>query len=219
MAIFDISVPITNRIAVFPGDPAPEIRASTSIAAGDLANVTLLHFGAHTATHVDAPAHFIQNGQTVDNLSLDTLLGTARVIEIPVDVREITVEHVSVEALQGATRVLFKTRNSEFWQTDPHEFRHDFTYISGDAARALVAAGVRLVGIDYLSIEAMNTTDFPAHRTLLSNNVIIIEGLNLTGIAADDYELICLPLRLAEATGDGAPARVILRTLDAGAKA
>jgi arylformamidase len=168
VSIFDISVPITNRIAVFPGDPAPEIRASTSIAAGDVANVTLLHLGAHTATHVDAPAHFIQDGETVDNLSLDTLLGTARVIEIPADALEISVEHVSPEALQDAKRVLFKTRNSGFWQTHPNEFQHDFTYLNGDAASALVAAGVQLVGIDYLSIEAMNTTDFPAHRTLLA---------------------------------------------------
>jgi len=219
MDIFDVSVPITNRTPVYPGDPAVKIVAAKSIADGDVANITHLDFGAHTATHVDAPAHFIENAGTVDALPLDVLLGEARVVEIPGDAHEITAAHIGAHALRGATRVLFKTRNSIFWKTDPHRFREDFCYIGADAAHALVEQGVRLVGIDYLSVERMGTHDFPTHRTLLSNSVVIIEGLDLSAIAPGVYELICLPLRLAEATGDGAPARVVLRTLAAeGAK-
>lgn len=214
MRIFDVSVPVSNRTPVYPGDPAPQIRAAKAIARGDAANVTELHFGAHTATHVDAPAHFIEGAGTMEELPLDVLIGEARVIEISPDARAITAAHVGADVVQGARRVLFKTRNSMFWQTDSDRFREDFTYIAPDAARALVEAGVRLVGIDYLSVEAMNTSDFPTHHALLSNGVIIIEGLDLSRVAAGRYELICLPLRLAEATGDGAPARVVLRTLD-----
>jgi arylformamidase len=211
-------VPVSNRTPVYPGDPAPQIRAAKAIRSGDAANLTELHFGAHTATHVDAPAHFIEDAGTVDKLSLDVLIGETRVIEIPSDANAITAAHVGANALQGASRVLFKTRNSGFWQSDPHSFREDFTYIAQDAAHALVEAGTRLVGIDYLSVEAMDTTHFPTHRVLLSNNVIIIEGLDLSGVTAGRYELICLPLLLAEATGDGAPARVVLRTIDGGAR-
>lgn len=214
MSIYDVSVPISNRTPVYPGDPAPQIRAAKALARGDAANLTELQFSAHTATHVDAPAHFIEGAETVDELPLDVLIGETRVIEIPSDANAITGAHISADVLQGATRVLFKTRNSAFWHTDPHRFRDDFTYLDADAARALVAAGVRLVGIDYLSVEAMNTTDFPTHRVLLSHGVVIIEGLDLSRVVAGRYELICLPLRLAEATGDGAPARVVLRTFD-----
>ncbi len=213
MKTYDVSVPITSRTPVYPGDPAVRINAAQRICDGDPANVTHLDFGAHTATHVDAPAHFIEGGRTVNDLSLDTLIGAARVVEVPGDADAITREHVGADALQGATRVLFKTRNSAFWRSDPHRFRDDFTYLDAGAAEALVAQGVRLVGIDYLSVEAMNTEDFPAHRALLSSEVVIIEGLDLSQVEAGDYELICLPLRLADATGDGAPARVVLREI------
>lgn len=212
MTIFDVSVPISNRTPVYPGDPAPRIHATQAIARGDAANVTELHLGAHTATHVDAPAHFIEGAGRVESLPLNVLIGEARVIELPPDVRAITAAHAGADALLGATRVLFKTRNSEFWHTDPHRFRDDFTYIAPDAAHALADAGVCLVGIDYLSIEQMHTENFPTHRILLSRGIIIIEGLDLSLVAAGCYELLCLPLKLAEATGDGAPARVLLRT-------
>ena len=215
MRIYDISVPITHRTPVFPGDPAINIRAAKRITDGDGANVTHLDFGAHTATHVDAPAHFIDGAGKVADLSLDTLVGEALVIEIPDEADAVTAAHVSAETVRGAVRVLFKTRNSAFWRSDPHRFREDFTYIDSDAARSLVEQGVKLVGIDYLSVESLTAVEAATHVTLLSASVIIVEGLDLSLVPAGRYELICLPLRLAEATGDGAPARVILRTIDA----
>lgn len=215
MPIFDVTVPLSNRIAVYPGDPPPAIKPAKLIAKGDEANITLLHLGAHTATHVDAPRHFVEGARPISELSLDVLVGDARVIDIPADADAITAAHVTPERIGGATRVLFRTRNSAFWHNEPERFREDFTYLGLDAARELVRQGVRLVGIDYLSIEEMNSKEFPVHRTLLGNDMIIIEGLDLHLIRPGDYELICLPLRLDEGAHDGAPARVILRTPDA----
>jgi arylformamidase len=214
MPIFDISVPIRADTPTFPGDPGIQLEALSDLEKGDHASVTGLNFGAHTATHVDAPAHFIRGAATVAAMPLDALIGPAVVVVVPDDVIAIDEDRVRQANLQGATRVLFKTRNSEFWRRPEDGFRTDFTYIEPDAARALVQLGVRLVGIDYLSVEKFQSGNFDTHLALLENGVVIVEGLDLRGIAAGNYELICLPLRLDGATGDGAPARAVLRTLE-----
>ncbi|HVF50714.1 MAG TPA: cyclase family protein [Pyrinomonadaceae bacterium] len=215
MPIFDISVPINeSQTPTYPGDPGIEIESWAALERGDAANVSMLHFGAHTGTHIDAPAHFLRDAPTLSTLSLDVLVGEARVVELPEDVHAIDAGHLREFDLQGATRVLFKTRNSAFWNDADGRFREDFTYIADDAARALVAQGVRLVGIDYLSVEKFKSEDFATHTTLLSQGVVIVEGLDLRAVGAGVYELICLPLKIASGSGDGAPARAILRTLD-----
>jgi arylformamidase len=214
MRIYDVSVPISAATPTYPGDPGVEIRQWAALERGDAANVTLLHFGAHTATHVDAPAHFIEGASKVDAMPLDALVGPARVILIPDEVDVIEATHLPAQALEGTTRVLFKTRNSAFWSDTAGGFRHDFTYIAPSASRALVRAGVRLVGIDYLSVEKFQSERHETHVLLLSKGVVIVEGLDLREVTAGDYELICLPLKIAGGTGDGAPARAILRTLD-----
>lgn len=216
MRIYDVTVPISSKTPTFPGDPSIDFHVTLSIEKGDPANVTLLHFGAHTATHVDAPNHFIEGTSRVDELSLDVLIGAARVIELPDDVLAIDAKHINSESLQGAVRVLFKTRNSQFWGEMDKGFRTDFTYITPEAAQKLVDAGVKLVGIDYLSVEKFKSENFDTHTTLLSNSVVIIEGLDLREIEAGEYELICLPLKVSGGTGDGAPARTVLRTKDEG---
>ena len=214
MRIYDVSVPISAAMPVYPGDPGVEIKQWAAIADGDAANVSLLHFGAHTGTHVDAPAHFIEGASKVDAMPLDALVGTARVITMPNEVEAISASHLSAQSIEGATRIIFKTRNSAFWSDTTVGFRQDFTYIAPDAARALVGSGVRLVGMDYLSVEKFQTERHETHEILLSNGVVIVEGLDLREVAAGDYELICLPLKIAGGTGDGAPARAILRTMD-----
>ena len=214
MRIYDVSVPVSARTPTYPGDPGIEIGQWSAIAEGAAANVSLLHFGAHTATHVDAPAHFIEGAGRVAEMPLDALIGPARVVSIPDEVDVIEREHLSPEDLRGAERLLFKTRNSAFWADTSAGFRQDFTYLSGDAARALVEAGVRLVGIDYLSVEQFKSERHETHLALLSKGVVIIEGLDLREVAAGQYELICLPLKITGGTGDGAPARTVLRTLD-----
>jgi arylformamidase len=215
MRIYDISVPIApGETPVFPGDPGIEVGSFLAIARGDAANVTALNFGAHTGTHVDAPAHFIEGAPGLQTLPLEAFAGEARVVEIELDARAVEERHVTDEAVNGATRVLFKTRNSSFWEDPRGLFREDFTYISPEAAHALVSRGVRLVGFDYLSVEKFGSEGFETHMTLLSSGVVIVEGLDLRAVEPGLYELICLPLRIAAGSGDGAPARAILRTLD-----
>ena len=208
--IYDISAKVTASMPIYPNDLSIKITSWASIAKNDPANVTTLNFSAHTGTHVDAPAHFIEGAMKVDELPLDILIGRALVIEIPDDVRAVDAELLSSQNLYGATRVLFKTRNSSFWD-EAEDFREDYTYLTTAAARLLVELGVRLVGIDYLSIEEFASTTYATHKMLLSREVIIIEGLNLREVPAGEYELICLPLKIAEGLGDGAPARAILR--------
>ncbi len=213
MKIYDVSVPISGKTPVYAGDPNVEIETAHSIAKGDAANVSKLCFGAHTATHVDAPNHFIEGSRKVDELSLEVLIGKVRVVEIDKNAAAIEVSHVENAGLENVERVLFKTRNSEFWNDLGQGFRKDFTYIAPDVAQKLVDFGAKLVGIDYLSVEKFGSEDFQTHITLLKNQVIIIEGLDLREVSAGDYELICLPLKIAEGTGDGAPARTVLREL------
>jgi arylformamidase len=214
MRIYDISVPISAATPTYPGDPGIEIRPWAALERGDAANVSLLHFGAHTATHVDAPAHFIEGASRVDAMPLDALIGPARVVLISDDVEAINPGHLSGLDPNGPARVLFKTRNSSFWSDAASGFRQDFTYLTPDAARALVELGIRLVGIDYLSVEKFKSEHHETHKVLLSNGVVIIEGLDLHEVEAGTYELICLPLKIAGGAGDGAPARTILRTIE-----
>ena len=215
MRIYDISVPITpGETPTYPGDPGLEVGAWSAIARGDRANVSVLNFGAHTGTHIDAPAHFIEGAPGISSLPLDALLGEARVVEIPSDADAVNESHVRPESLRGATRVLFKTRNSAFWEDPRGQFRENFAYVEPAAARALVAAGVRLVGFDYLSVEKFGSESFETHLALLSAGVVIVEGLDLRAVGAGLYDLCCLPLKIDAGSGDGAPARAVLRTLD-----
>lgn len=210
MPIYDISNSVSSQMPVYEGDPGVEIGAWTSLAKGDSSNVSYLHFGAHTGTHVDAPAHFIKDAAKIDSLSLDILIGPARVVRVTDEATEIDRDFLEQQDLNGVERILFHTRNSSFWKEG---FRKDFTHLLPDAAAYLVEKGIKLVGTDYLSIEKFHSGDHQTHIALLSKGVVILEGLNLSEVAAGDYELICLPLKISEGAGDGAPARAVLRTL------
>jgi len=207
MMIHDVTVTISREMPVYPGDPQIEIKRTLLLEEGDVANVSHLSCGTHIGTHVDPPSHFVEGGIALDKLPLDVLIGPARVVDVG-DVDVIDAATVEKTALDGVTRVLFKTRNSRLWSS-PHEFQRDFVYLDADAAEILVARGVKLVGIDYLSIEMFNFEQPATHMALLSNNVIVVEGLDLSGVTAGDYELICLPIKIKD--GDGGPARVVLR--------
>ena len=213
MPIYDVTVPLSNDLPTWPGDPEVQIRDWLSLSEGDGANVSVLKFGAHAGTHVDAPAHFIEGAAKVETLALDVLIGEAQLIEVPEACRAIDEEFVSAHCTPGTTRILFKTRNSAFWNEPKPEFRTDFTYLDLNAATKLVQQGTKLIGIDYLSIEKFGEHAHETHHALLSQGVIILEGLNLSDVPAGNYELICLPLRLRSNKGDGAPARVVLRSL------
>lgn len=211
MRIFDITVPICDAVPIYGGDPKAGVDAFLSMADGAAANVSRMCFGVHTGTHVDAPNHFIEGSRRVDQIDLEKLIGKCSVIEIAENEMAIGPEHLG--DLKGVERILFKTRNSAFWNTPEDGFRTDFAYITPEAARVLADSGVRLVGIDYLSVEKFGSTDFATHITLLEQEIVILEGIDLRAVPAGDYELICLPLKYIGGHGDGAPARTILREI------
>lgn len=204
--IYDISLPIVSGGLVYPGNPAIAIAPQQEVAKGGSSNVSSLSFGSHTATHVDAPKHFFDNGATIDAVPLSTLMGPAMLIQVADDVMAVDESHLRLHELKDHTRVLIRTRNSGFIRE--REFHQDYTYLSPGGAAYLVQLGVKLVGVDYLSIEQFHSGHHRTHRTLLERGVIIVEGLDLSAPPPGPYELRCLPLRLAGL--DGAPARAVL---------
>ena len=207
MAIYDISLPISEALVVWPGDPPIRISQPSHLERGDLATLTRLDLGAHTGTHVDAPAHFVRGGAGVDALDLEVLVGPALVVHLP-EAEVLTAGLLAALDLPpGTERLLFRTRNSERWVRGETAFFEGFVGLAEDGARWLVECGVRLVGVDYLSV-APFADPAPTHEILLRAGVIVVEGLNLSGVEPGVYQLVCLPLKLVG--GDGAPARTIL---------
>jgi arylformamidase len=206
MSIYDISLLISESLVVWPGDPTVSVTQVSHLDRGDHATVSRLEMGAHTGTHVDAPAHFVQGGAGVDVLDLSALVGLALVAEAR-DADALTADVLAELAIPlGAERLLFRTRNSDLWAQGV-EFDEDFVAITEDGARWLVERGVRLVGVDYLSVAPFGVSK-PTHEMLLQAGVVVVEGLNLSGVRPGMYQLVCLPLKIEGA--DGAPARAIL---------
>ena len=205
--LLDVSVVMAAGMPAYPGNPPFEMTPVKRVANGDSSNNSRLVMGTHTGTHVDAARHFFDDKPGVDTLALDLLVGRARVIDLP-HRGGITEQHLSAAGLREDIRVLLRTPNSALWNSNDG-FHTDYTYVTEEAARFLVNQGVKVVGVDYLSVEQFKKAGAPAHHVLLGAGVIIIEGLNLSEVEAGQYEMYCLPLRLAGA--DGAPARVVLK--------
>lgn len=207
MRRIDISMPLFVGMPAFPGDPVFSSRPTHSIDRGDAYNVSAVTFGSHAGTHVDPPRHFIPGATGTDQLDLGILNGPCHVVGVDPSQPLVTPAHLS-SIPAGTTRVLFRTANSARWARSL-TFFDDYAALSVDAAKELLARGVRAVGIDSLSIESDPTGTFPVHHLLLSAGALIVEGLLLADAPPGPYELDCLPLRLRD--GDGGPARVILR--------
>lgn len=208
MTIYDITLTISPDMPVWPGDPAVVLEQTESMDRGAEYNMTRLAMSVHAGTHVDAPHHFLNDGRTVESLPLDVLTGPCYVLQLPDDVDEITAEVLARTPIpDGAERLLFGTRNSRWWAQDVKEFQTDFVAISEDGAQWLVERGVKLVGVDYLSVAPYHQS-VPTHRVLLEAGIVALEGVNLAQVPRGFYDLYCLPLKLAGS--DGAPARVIL---------
>ncbi|MCS6884830.1 MAG: cyclase family protein [Acidobacteriota bacterium] len=205
MKIYDVSVEIHPKMHIYPGDPGVIVETAFSMDDGDAYNVVRYCLGSHTGTHVDAPYHFVNGGRKLAEIPLNLLIGRTLVAELTS--AKVDVDDLRAINLGEYLRVLFKTRNSYLWSKD--QFVKDYVYVTPAAAKLLVDSGIKLVGIDYLSIEKFGSTDFAVHKVLLENGIVIIEGLNLCEVPPGDYEMICLPLKVCG--GDGAPARVILR--------
>jgi arylformamidase len=207
MAIYDISLPISESLVVWPGDPPVQITQPLHLDRGDAATVSRICMGAHTGTHVDAPAHFLVDGSGVDSLDLDVLLGDALVVEA-LDGGDLTASVLEKLAIPPRTeRVLFKTQSSERWALGMREFDTGFSGITESGADWIVAHRIGLVGVDGLSV-APYGRESETHLALLKAGVILLEGLDLGAVPPGSYTLVCLPLRMEGL--DGAPARAIL---------
>jgi arylformamidase len=207
MRTYDITLTVTPQMIVWPGDPPVNMQRISCIESGDSSNVTQITMSCHTGTHVDAPDHFLNNGKTVESLSLDLLVGRAYVLHLP-NVNMITASVLMDADIPPRTRrLLFKTRNSEYWANGGMDFQTDFVGLSVDAAELLVDRNVKLVGIDYLSIAPFKMGK-PVHTILLDAGVVVLEGLDLSQVSQGRYTLHCLPLKLGGA--DGAPTRAVL---------
>jgi arylformamidase len=199
--LYDVSVTVDDRLPTWPGDPAFSLRRASSIADGAEANVSELRCCVHTGTHVDAPNHFIDGAGGIETIDLDALYGPALVTDVG-DAATIDESVLAGVDLEGVERVLFRSRNSALW--DHEGFVSEFVSITPGAAQRLVDRGVRLVGVDYLSVG-----DAETHRILLGSRVVCLEALDLGAVAPGWYDLYCGPLKLAGS--DGAPARVVLK--------
>jgi arylformamidase len=207
MRIYDITLTISSQLPIWPGDPQVVIERVEKIEDGANANVSRMEISVHTGTHVDAPFHFLKDGSTVENISLKILTGRAYVLALPeVDVIDAAVLQAA-EIPPRTRRLLFKTRNSQYWADKAGEFQTDFVGISADGAKYLVDRGVKLVGVDYLSVAPYKESR-PTHEILLQAGTVLVEGLDLSRVSQGRYTLYCLPLKLA--ASDGAPARAIL---------
>ncbi len=207
--IYDITVTITPSLPVWPGDPVVRLERVAKIEEGANANVSQMAMSTHTGTHVDAPYHFISESDvTVEQLSLETLTGRTYVLQLPDTVDLVTADVLNGQNLPGRMeRLLFRTRNSTFWHREEVTFQTSFVGLDVTAAEFLVGQGIKLVGIDYLSIAPFKQSR-PTHELLLGRGVIILEGLDLIEIRQGWYDLYCLPLKLGGS--DGAPVRAIL---------
>ncbi len=206
--IFDITLPISPDMPVWPGDPTLTLEQVESMDAGAHVNVSRLECSVHTGTHVDAPHHFLNDGRTVESLPLDILTGPAQVVQLPHSADLVTAPILQAASiLADTTRLLLKTRNSDIWERGEKLFQEDFVAIAPDGAEWLVARGIRLIGVDYLSVAPFNDSD-PTHHILLMKGIVILEGVDLSAVQPGVYDLFCLPLKLVGS--DGAPARVIL---------
>ena len=206
MKLIDVTVPLDANLPTYPGNTPYSLEAVKRIARGDSSNVSTLHMSAHCGTHIDAPFHFFDTGSGAEGLALEMLVGRARVLEIT-SRKGIGAEDLAAANLSEDIRVLIKTSNSRLWGSP--EFHQDFVGVSEAGAKYLVEHGIKVVGVDYLSVEQFKNPGAPAHHALLGAGIIVIEGLNLRDVDPGVYEMFCLPLRVVGS--DGAPARVVLR--------
>ena len=208
----DVSVPLKSGMVHWPDNPPVRIERMLDMDRGDVANVSTITFGSHTGTHMDAPIHFLRDGEGMDRMPLGATMGRARVIEIQ-DPSSVKPGELEAHKVGRGERVVFKTKNStrRWWEED---FIEDFVYVSQEAGRYLADRGVRTVGVDYISVGGFHEDGPETHQALLGAGIWIIEGLDLTGIEPGEYDLICLPIKVKD--GDGSPARALMRAWHGG---
>jgi arylformamidase len=203
----DISLTLKSNMLHWPGDPPVSIERVREMDKDDTVNLSKITMGSHSGTHVDAPVHFIKGAKGVDRLLFDTLIGPARIIEIA-DTDTIKEKELAGHRIKKGERILLRTRNSIEKILYRDTFSEDFVYMEKGAAEFLVSRSIKTLGVDYLSVGGYKKNGPDVHRTLLSAGILVIEGLDLTGVLPGNYDMICLPMKILDS--DGAPARVIL---------
>ncbi len=208
MKVIDISVIISEDMHVFPGDPKPLITRVLNISAGSPYNLSNLSISAHAGTHIDPPLHFLEGEKGIDKIKLDNLVGYAFVLDLTDLNEKITAEDLKKfeDHIKENDIILFKTKNSFLWKEK--DFSKNYIYLTEEAAKYLIENGVRTVGTDYLSIEKFGSEGAKVHKGLLKNEILVIEGLDLSNAEQKKYFFVCLPLKIKD--GDGGPSRAIL---------
>jgi arylformamidase len=211
--VLDVTVPFSPAVPTWPTHPPSAVEPMTRVARGDHSNVSLLSRSSHAGTHLDANWHFIDDGRKLPEIPLQRWCGPCWLAWIPDDVAVVEPAHLDAAGIPlGTERLLLRTRNSREWGgwdgITPLPFREDYVGVSPAGAGWLVERGVRLLGIDYLSAGPWGPANRETHLTLLGNDVLIVETLDLSAADPGAWEMVCLPLRLA--VGDGAPCRVVL---------
>lgn len=204
MKIFDISVPLNEKTVIYPGNVPLEISVHHEMPE-HATHLSKIVMGTHTGTHVDAPRHALPDGASLDQISLETFVGSCRVLDFTKSVGSVSVSDLKNAGVKKGERILAKTQNSLIGF---EKFRDDYIFLSGDGADYLAELGITLFGIDYFSVKQRGSNDHRPHTSLLAKNIPIIEGIDLSKVPAGEYNLFCLPLKF---TGvEGGPARVIL---------
>ena len=208
MKIIDISIPLSEKTPVWEGDKGISVRCVAKIEEGSDFNVSRIELGVHAGTHIDVPFHVYKNGDTVDQIPLDTLIGSVQVVEIPDGISVINKNCLMKLDLQdGIGRILFKTSNSLYWETDPFSFNRDYVAVNSEGAKYLTDMDLRLVGVDYFSVSSFDDLKQP-HLILLNHGIVLLENIDLRQVVPGIYKLICLPMKIIET--DGAPVRAVL---------
>jgi arylformamidase len=207
--LIDVSLEIGPDLVVWPGNPGVAVTPTSRISRGDSSNVSEIRLGSHTGTHIDPPSHFLDDGTSAESLPLDVMMGDTTVADLTGTAGPIGRDELDGLSLTGeVTRLLLRTDNSALWAADTRAFPDEYVCLSAEGARWVVDNGIGLIGIDFLSIEARGAPGHPTHRTLLEAGVLILEGLDLSGVEPGEYTLVCFPLKIAG--GDGAPTRAVL---------
>lgn len=204
---YDLTAEISEKTVVFPGDPEYKMQAVCSLENGSTFNLCHMHFGNHTGTHIDFPAHVIKDGKTSSDYSIDHFIGSGIIIKVPDTEASITKNFISQQPILQSDIVFFKTANSKL--SKQAKFTNNYVYIEPDAAEVLLKKQVKIVGIDYISVDKYENEDLPVHKSLLSNEVLIVEGLELNNAPIGRCEIFIMPLNIPNM--DGLPARVAAR--------
>jgi len=206
--IYDLTTEITPNLVTFPGDPQYSVEEVSSLTEGKKFNLYHMHLGNHTGTHVDFPAHTIKEGKTSSDFPIEYLTGPGLIIKVPSEEKSITKEFISKQPIMRNDIVFFKTANSK--KSKQEAFTDQYVYIEPAAAAELFQRNVKAVGIDYISVDRYDDEDLTVHNTLLSREVLIVEGLDLSEIPEGRYEIFIMPLKIPNM--DGLPARIWART-------